>query len=153
MKKYVYVFSQSRREIKRMLYGRTKQFIENICKLILMPDHSARNHWMKEIASQIFDIDRLSNNNRYPMKKQIYDWSYKKQQDLVTDTIRMKEMKRHLITEYHLESYMDPADFSEVADSICYEYFSWLADRLSNKGFVPYIDIYEKLNELLNKYL
>lgn len=152
MKRYIYAFSQSRKEIERMLYGHTKQIIENICKLVLMPNHSARAHWMKEIASQLYDIDKLSTNNRYPTKKQIFDWSYKKQQDLVSDVNRMRIMMRHLKTEYNIESYMEPSMFSEIADTICVEYFTWLAEKLSIDGFVPYVDIYEMLDMLLEKY-
>lgn len=152
MNDYVFGFAESRIAIEVYLNGRTNQIIEHICKLVLMPNHSARNHWKKEIASQLHIIDKLKNTKKYPTQKQLYSWTYVKKKDLLQDNSWMSKMYNHVIKEYHRNPDISLEDFAYASDQICNEYFTWLSDVLSKDGFVDYGDIYDMLDSLLDQY-
>lgn len=155
MIKYVYDpkqilgVAQTKKDLEFAFNGPTYQIIENIFKLVLMPNHSAVNHWRKEIASQIYMINKLKSTKKFPSADQIYSWSYAKQQDLVTDVDWTARLIDHLTYEYGAENNFEPSEIAEIVDNICTQYFSWLSDELSAHGIVSYKQIYAVLDSLL----
>lgn len=149
MKIYIRSFAEVQREIERKLSSHTDEIIEHMIKLIVMPDNSARNHWKGEIAGQLSKIDKLKNGKKFPTARQIYAWTYGKKQDLVTDRGWMQVTIRDIEDQYDVYVDMTADEFCNIADEICAEYFSWLADELSIVGKVASRDIYNKLDELI----
>lgn len=149
MKIYIRGFAEIQREIERNLTSHTDEIIEHLLKCYLMPDHSAISHWKREIANQIYKVDKLKNNKKFPTAKQIYNWTYGKKQDLVTDIRWFSGLVKNICDEYLIEIDTDPSDFMNEFDNICYEYFTWLAKELSIRGLIPYSEIYQFLNGLL----
>ncbi|MCM1232045.1 MAG: hypothetical protein NC489_18140 [Ruminococcus flavefaciens] len=149
MKIYIRGFAEAQKEVERKLSAHTDEIIEHIIKLIVMPDNSARNHWEGEIAGQINRIERLRNSKKFPKAKQIYDWTYGKKQDLVTDRGWMSVAMRDLADQYGDLEEIAVDDLCDVADYVCRQYFSWLADELSTVGRVATRDIYDKLDSLV----
>lgn len=149
MKIYIRGFAELQKEVERNLTSHTDEVIEHLLKLYLMPNHSANNHWKKEIASQIYKVDRLKNNKKFPSAKQIYNWTYDKKQDLITDVRWFTKFCNMICKEYSVELEQFPGDFIGDFDSICVSYFKWLAEELSDIGLVTSDEIYQKLDELL----
>ena len=52
------------------------EVINNMAKILLMPKHTAHNHWRTELASKIYKVSKLKSKNHLPTAEQIYDWSY-----------------------------------------------------------------------------
>lgn len=148
MKIYITAMTESRKEIERSLKGSAEAVVEHIMKLVLMPHHSARNHWKQEIAALLHKVDRLAGSKKYPSAQDIYKWTYGKIRDRVTDTIYMEEMLYGLTTDYNIETDMTPNEFCGLTDSACTQYFKWLSDRLSSIGMIASQRIYDKLDEL-----
>lgn len=149
MKIYIRGFADTRKELERELSFHTEEIIEHIIKLTLMPNNSARNHWQGEIAGQLKSITRLKNSKKFPTAKQIYNWTYGKRQDLVTDRGWMGVAVRDVENQYKTTISKSIDEVCNDVDSVCIDYFKWLSDQLSNVGRVSSDVIYEKLDELL----
>ena len=149
MKIYIRGFAESKKDVERFLSQQTREIIDHLLKCYLMPNHPSANHWKKEIASFFYEVDKLKNTKKFPTAKQIYNWTYGKKQDLVTDERWFSKLVNMTLKEYNMESSENPCDFMSEFDSICVEYFTWLSKELSDVGLVTYDEIYQKLNELL----
>ena len=149
MKIYINAMAESRKEIERSLSGVTDAIVEHLVKLVVMPSHSARNHWKQEIASNLSRIKRLDGSNRYPKADDIYKWTYNKVRDNITDVTYMTEMLYDIATEYNVDIEADPEEICESSDRVCYEYFTWISKMLSTTGMVAKQRIYDKLDELV----
>lgn len=149
MKIYIRGFAELQREVERKLSTHTDEIIEHIIKLILMPKNSARNHWQSEIAGQIRTIDKLKSSKKFPTAKQIYNWTYGKKQDLVTDVGWMGVSIDEIEYQYKITNELSVKKVCDMVDSACFEYFKWLSTELSRVGKVSTPDIYKKLDSLL----
>ena len=149
MKMYVSAMAESKKEVERSMYFHTKIIVEHIIKAALMPEHSARNHWFQEIATQMKEVDKLKQTKAYPTKDQIYKWTYGKRKDLVTDAGWMSATIKDLQDEYGYAPNMSQTETMTYIDKICESYFTWLSSELSQKGKVPNSEIYRKLNSLM----
>ena len=149
MKMYVSAMAESKKEVERNMYFHTKIIVEHIIKAALMPEHSARNHWKKEIASQLYTISKLKTSKQFPNQRQIYYWSYKKEQDLLQDSAWMSKMYNHLVKEYNSIPNITADEFVYRADTVCDNYFRWISEVLSKDGFVEFDQIYGTLDSLL----
>ena len=58
MRIFVTEFADSKKNMERELKPKTKQIINHLYKLYCMPDHESRNHWMREIANFLNEINK-----------------------------------------------------------------------------------------------
>ena len=146
-------FSEHKRDIERQLTTNTKNIIEHIIKLMLMTNNDSYNHWKKEIANFLSDIDKIKGSNKFPSKKQLMNWTYYKQKDLLSDNIRMKGKINNIVKYYDIVSDISTIQYiSNIINEFCFLYFDWLTDILSKQGYVNFTDIYNKLDNLMSKY-
>ena len=148
---FVTELADSKRDLERSLKPITKQIIQHLFKLYLMPDNINRNHWKREIANFLSDVPRLVGNNKFPTSKQLYVWTYNKWWDVITDTNYMKVMVQDILDEYSdiNEIRKTYPQICEEFNSICETYFKWLCEKLSKNGIVARTDIYNKIDELV----
>jgi len=145
---YIREFAESKKEIERELSAVTTPIIRHLFKLYCLPNHRSRNHWIAEIANFLSSVKRLSGKNKFPNRNQIMDWTYYKWEDLLTDT---EFMKREIDTiEFKYGVIIDKSidDVCETFNALCYDYFLWVANELSQYGNIGHGSIYNKLNEL-----
>ena len=150
MKIYIRGFAELQREIERKLSERTDEVIEHLGKCYLQPNHSAINHWKQEIFRLINRIDKLKNGKKFPTAKQIYSWTYGKKQDLVTDIRWFSKFVNGICEDHSIEIDKSPAEFMMDFDSVCVEYFQWLANELSQSGILNRSEVYAELNYIFN---
>lgn len=145
----LFEFAEQKKEIERDLKARTVKIIEHLMYLVIDKNNSAKNHWKHEIFSFISDIDIQKGNKRLPKEKFIYDATYGKKQDRVTDdkwiTIAVKNTCRK--ENFKLEK--DIFTIQSELDNICIEYFKWLSKELSTVGILDSDDVSNKIEELL----
>ena len=153
MKFYIRAMSETKKEVERELKPRAVEVIEHIMKLVLMPNHSSVNHWKKEIAMQLHEIDKLKGTNKWPTASQILSWTYGKRVDLLTDVEWMSYTMQDICESYDIETDLSAEEFSHIVNNICKEYFAFVANRLSTVGRVLASSVYEELDKLLNRYL
>lgn len=149
MKIYIRGFAEAQKEIERDLTSHTIVVIEHLMKIYLMPDHESAYHWKKEIASQIYIVDKLKNNKKFPTAKQIYSWTYGKKQDLITDRKWFQIFVEDICEEYNRDLIESPMNFMNEFDDICVSYFQWLSNELSQTGRVSKSAIISKIDQLI----
>ena len=149
MKLFVTEFADSKKEIERELKSRTEQVILHLFKLYLMSDNESRNHWIREIANFLNSVSLLSGKNKFPTSKQIYEWTYDKYQDVITNTTYIRKMTYDIIDDYGVDISKSYSQICDEFDRICENYFKWLSNELSQSGFVSRREIFDKLNELI----
>lgn len=114
-----------------------------------MPQHTATQHWKQEIASLIYKVKRLKSGKKLPSARQIYNWTYHKKQDLITDPRWFSAFVYDICDEYGVELEITPDTFMSEFDAICVKYFKWLSEELSDVGLVSRCEVYQKLDVLL----
>ena len=149
MRIFVTEFADSKREIERKLSDSTDEVIEHLLKLYLMPTNSARNHWISEIANFLNKVNRFAGKNKFPSPEQIYNWTYFKWKDLVTDNSYMNIWVDNICDEYNTNVDKPIENICNEFDNICEQYFCWLASKLSVGGVVERQSIFKKLNSII----
>lgn len=149
MKIYIRGFAEMQREVERTLSAHTGEVIEHMLKCYLMPDHPAVNHWKSEIANQLNHVDKLKSSKKYPISSQIYNWTYGNNKHMITDLAQFADLVGIICSDYSIELNISYEELADTFDSICKEYFSWLAEKLNKTGTIKNSDIYRKLDELL----
>lgn len=148
-------FADNKRDLQRDLRGKTEQIIEHIFKMFLMPNHESYNHWKQEIASFLSEVTKLKNTKKFPISKQLYDWTYNIRQDLITDKSYVRGKIKNIAIQYDMDEkklMKLNAHINYICKKlnfICESYFKWLCSELSKYGIVTYDKIYDKLDELL----
>lgn len=145
-------FSERKQKMEDELTYATKQIINHICKIVLMPDADIVNHWKQEIANFLNEVDKLKGNNKYPSEKQIMKWTYNKQEDMLTDTVKMNRKLMDIVDEYGIKYNIEYNASIALINNFCKEYFSWISTELSTYGYVNRKLIYDKLDMLIIKY-
>ena len=145
---FVTEFADSKREIEHTLNISTDNVIEHLLKLYCMPNSENRNHWCTEISNFLCRVKRFAGKNKFPTVKQIYNWTYFKWKDLITDINFFRGMVDDIEFDYSISINGNINTMSNEFDYICEEYFNWLAGGLSMFGRVSRQDIFNKLNEL-----
>lgn len=150
MKIYISAMAEKRADIERKLSGNEiDMLIEHLLYLLLAPNAPTAKHWSTEIYAFLHDIPKLKSNSRFPSNSQIYNWTYGKRQDLITDKRYMAKMlkdvceKENFAPESSLDEIMHDLDYA------CVAYFTWIADELSATGRVTGSEINEQLREIL----
>lgn len=139
MKIYVTANAEKRSEISKYLKSQTRQVIIHLLKIFLFPHNQSMHHWCTEVTSFLTDIDVLKGKHKFPDKNFILrnTWEYKE------DCI-----KPYAETLIRQRFYGEPECLVEEVYDKIFQYFNWLAERLSTDGFVDSTAVYKKLNEL-----
>lgn len=149
MKIYITAQALQKNEIMQNIHRKTLVIVEHMLKLIVMPDNSARNHWQGEIAGQLNRVTTLKNTKKFPSSSNLLKWTYYDNEDSITDSRWIESELDNIYDEYGVEYDGNVQQLIENLKNICYEYFSWLADQLSQNGAIRNRDIYKKLDELV----
>lgn len=132
----------------------TKQIINYICKIVLMPDNNMVYCWKQEIANLLNEIDKMDYINTYPTKEQIMNLTYYKQESMLKDTFKMKLRLLDIVYEYKINyKTIDYVITAKIIDDFCKDYFSWISDELSKYGYVNKFVICDKLDTLIDSKL
>ena len=149
MKIYITAMSRDKARIEQELGSHMKVLIEHILYLILMPDSTDRSHWMDEIYSFLNNVHKMKSNNRFPTAKQIYEWTYGNDRDLVLDDRFMLVLLRDVSEKENIVIAEPKRTIMKMLDTACSKYFRWLSDRLSKDGAVTKSDVRAVLDSIV----
>lgn len=149
MKIYISAQSLKRNEIMQDVHRKSAVIVEHLLKLILMPDNPARNHWQGEIAGQLNHIRSMKGSNKYPSAKMLMQWLYYDSEDLICTKSSIRVDLNNILDDYGYEYDGDLDDLISDLQDVCYSYFSWLSEKLSEDGAVRNQEIYRKLDMLV----
>ena len=146
-------FSERKQKIEYDLTYATKQIIIHICKIVLMSEVDSINHWKREIANFLNEVDKLKGINKFPTEKQIMNWTYYKQEDMLTDINKMKRRLLDIVDDYDIDYNIQYDIAIDIINDFCKDYFSWISKELSTYGYVNRRMIYKELDNLIKKYV
>lgn len=150
MKIYISAQALQKLEMETRLAAFMGDTIEHMLKLYLIPSHSARNHWKQEVYAFVHSVEKLKNTKKFPTANQIFEWTYKKVEDTLSDNNKMNRMIIDICNSYNADALNDAFDVVRDFDIKCKNYFLWTAEELSKTGFLFRSDVYEKLDELFS---
>lgn len=149
MRLFVTELADSKREIERGLNDATEPVLNHLLKLYLMSNSESRNHWITEIFGFLNKIKKLAGKNKFPSKDQIYDWTYNKWEDVLTDDNYLMDSIESIEDIYNINIDENIRTINIGYNRLCRDYFSWLANELSQYGRVTFSMVRTKLNELV----
>ena len=149
MKVYIRSMAFSQSQITYNLSSKMNITIEHLLYIILSPNSPTVHHWCSEICAFIGEVDKLSSTKKFPKEKQIYEWTYGRKQDLVTDEAYMNKLIKRTAKKENLQVVDTTSEISEKLDYVCTEYFRWLAKELSAVGIVDEDEVEEKIRQFV----
>ena len=131
--------SEYKSRIYDTLVSASEQIDLHMIRLMLFPNSHYVDHWMHEIWSFLFKVDKLKGKNKYPTAKFIYD-ALSVHNDILGNYMKIVE---------DLEENLEPVDIavSDVISAVV-SYQKWIASELSQNGIVLQKDVKAKLHEL-----
>lgn len=149
MKRYIIAHAKQKQALEWSIGAHTDVIIEHLIKIICLPKHSAKSHWMSEVANQLNRVQRLKSSGRYPSKEQLFSWTYETALDDIRDASALSTIISNIEFDYNVTITISAEELSKRLDHICAAYFDWLATKLSENGVAKNQDIYATLNELI----
>ena len=136
----ILAMSTSRKEVGARIEDHTPQTIIALAQLYLFTNGN-RVHWRKEVWEKFYSVDRLKGSNKLPDANFILKNSWEVHKDNLDTYLQFAIGKEE---SYEPRTNVDQSQFYNIVK----EYFFWLADILSQKGFVNTIAVRQKLDEL-----
>lgn len=146
---FINEFAVNRAELLINLRNDSKQIIKHLLKIFYHRGRTPMFHWKKEVFNYLHDIDLVKSNKRIPSEKLIFEGLWEGSHELFDG--RHEDAVDDINDEYGDDfGYID--SLSSLAKPFCKEYMRWLAHELSLRGRIPKSDIFEEIDDLLNKY-
>lgn len=146
---YIFELAKNRSDIKRELMSKTPMIIEHLEKLILSPNNPARNHWISEIHAFIHTIDISKSTKKFPSANFIFESTF----GCLEDKYRMLSYVSTEIRDIcEIENIKIPKDMKKYQKeilSVCFTYFSWLAESLSKDGRIVRSDVKMLIDKMI----
>lgn len=147
--------AESKSKILRKLNDKSQPILDHLIRqFVLNSFNAAKGHWVKEIYSILSDVPKWTETNKYLSTSVMYHELFGIIEDI------FEEQSYHFV-EHALLDEVDEEEIPEYYDNInitnlfnyCKDYFTWLAESFSRRGFVNISEVRDKINELIQKYL
>lgn len=141
---YIYIRSMSEAQSKvyDILTASSDQIIRHIAKIMLYPDSPYVDHWMHEIWSFLFRVDKLKGKNKWPKASFI-------QKSLSTHNDTIEVYIPLAIDDEDEATPTVDISTSELLQAV-QSYIEWISLELSAHGYVRQNEVKEKLFEICN---
>lgn len=132
MKIYIRSMSEYQSKIYDNLVSASNQVNMHLIRLLLYPDSRFVDHWMHEIWSFLYRVDKLKGSNKYPKAKFIRN----------ALAVHNDTVENYIAVVKDLESELEPADVNiEDVIKLIEQYQAWIAEQLSKQGVVLQNDV------------
>ena len=136
----ILAMATSRKEVGARIEDHTPQTIIALAQLYLFPNGN-RVHWRKEVWEKFYSVDRFKGSNKLPDAQFILKNSWEVHKDNLNTYLQFAIGKEE---EYEPRITVDQVQFYHIVKN----YFTWLADILSQRGLVNVNEVRSKLDEL-----
>ena len=150
MKLFFLEMALDKKELQRKLQSRSPKIIEHLFYLLLDKNNPSAKHWKNEIYSFLNDIELLKGSNKVPKVSFIYDNTYGYRQDRITSPRYMKKFLLDVCQKENLSTNLSLEEIMTKLDSLCNQYFSWLATMLHDSEFVTQEEVFSILDKLID---
>lgn len=145
---YLTELADSKQQIRNDIVHEENNIIEHLLKCFLYKNSTGDyNHWKKEIYSFLNRIPKLRGSNKFPSHNILKKFTIDRFGDVLKDWIP------HDIRAMVVDGYPKIEDYNieELYNAII-DYYEWLIKELSSNGKVENIQVYNKIDELTNKF-
>lgn len=136
----ILAMATSRKEVGARIEDHTPQTIIALAQLYLFPNGN-RVHWRKEVWEKFYSVDRFKGSNKLPDAQFILKNSWEVHKNNLDTYLKFAIGKEE---DYKPRLDIDQNQFHNIVQ----EYFQWLANVLSTKGFVDTNSVRAELDEL-----
>lgn len=140
VKEAILGMSTKRKDVGAKIEDHTPQTIIALAQLYLFP-YGNRIHWRKEVWEKFYNVDRFKGSNKLPSGEFILKNSWEVHKDNLDTYLQFALNKEE---DYESRADVNISEFYEIVEL----YFYWLADILSQFGFVNLNQVKCKLDEL-----
>lgn len=140
MKRMILGMSMKRKELGDYIDNHTWQVMVALAQLYLFPNGN-RVHWRKEVWEKFSKIYPLKKSNRLPDANFIFENSWGRNKDQISNAMRYATDKED---EYTPQAHATVDEFYFIVQ----DYFRWLADKLSKDPILLLADVKAELDSL-----
>ena len=140
---YIYIrsMSETQQEVRRNIVAASNRINLHIAKILLFSDSQNVDHWMHEIWSFLYKVDKLKGKNKWPKVSFIKE----------ALAVHNDNLEGTLEIAVDLEDGLTPSHVSLRTLQECIEkYQDWLSSELSTYGYVVQKDVKEQLRKICN---
>lgn len=132
---------------KFKLYNSNEQIKENLIMIFIWRETTTVNHWCNELYAACHQVDKCKSNNKFPKYNVILQEIWSSWEDcfyerINSDIIYLENKENRKAPEFSKNNLYD---FIKT-------YCEWLAQKLSDRGYVKTEEVQSTVNELLSKY-
>lgn len=132
---------------KFKLYNSNEQIKENLIMIFIWRETTTVNHWCNELYAACHQVDKCKSNNKFPKYNIILQEIWLSWEDcfyerINSDIIYLENKENRKAPEFSKNNLYD---FIKT-------YCEWLAQKLSDRGYVKTEEVQSTVNELLSKY-
>ena len=147
MKRYIKAQARSRTEVIDNLENQTLNLMQHLAYLYIFGKVQDYNHWRREIWTYIHIMPkiRIGKKTRYLTNSEFLDATYNQY-----NSQRVFEYVLSAAPELKTEYEPNQEKLSNISEfeTICSDYFNWLAEIICQSGQVLPLEVYRKLDEL-----
>lgn len=132
---------------KFKLYNSNEQIKENLIMIFIWRETTTVNHWCNELYAACHQVDKCKSNNKFPKYNIILQEIWLSWEDCFYERINSD-----IIYLENKENRKAPEFSKNNLYNFIKTYCEWLAQKLSNKGYVKTEEVQSTVNELLSKY-
>lgn len=140
--------SENKSQIRQDIVNVEGKIIEHLLKCFLYKDSTNNlNHWKQEIFSFLYEVPKLKNTKKFPSYKLLYSFTIERIYDTLLDRIEPR------IKNLEFKGYPKVNNYNkkDLYNAIL-EYYNWLIKELSKTGFVESKSVFNKIDEIIQKY-
>lgn len=139
--------SSNIKNIKFKLYNSNEQIKENLIMIFIWRETTTINHWCNELYVVCHQVDKCKSNNKFPKYNVILQEIWLSWEDCFYERI-----DSDIIYLENKENKKAPEFSKNNLYNFIKTYCEWLAQKLSDRGYVTIDDVKIIINELLNTY-
>lgn len=141
------------KNIKFKLYNSNEKIRENLIALFIWRDSINYNYWLNELYESCHSIDKCKFSNKFLTYKEILQEIWLSWEDCfyIVD-LYINYINSDINYSINEEKQKIPEYSKNNLYDFIKTYCEWLAQKLSNRGYVTIDDVKIIINELLNTY-
>lgn len=147
-KEKLYELSMSKKYIIDKLYDIRIKLNYHLIYCYFYTNSDSYNHWKTEIAGLVKNLPRISGTNKYPSEKQLKKWVINNNIEEINENI-----------DFYVQDSLEEENIKEIPKynkqaliNYLTEYWLWLSENISNGKNLLSSTVYNKIDELVEKY-
>lgn len=127
-------------DIGAEIESQTRPVIQALIQLYMYPNADEHNHWQKEVWANLHEIAFRKGSNKLPKKEFIL-------RNTVEPNIEYLKSYVESVRDKECNLISIEIDYEDLSGLI-YNYFEWLADKLSKSWYVSAKEVHTKLDSI-----